>query len=57
MEPLKLMDRGTMPIRRGLGHDRADEIVGQDMRPDLLSHQLRCLAAQDIHLHRLLERP
>lgn len=40
----------------GLGDDGADEVVSQNVRPDLLPNQLRCLAAQDIHLHRLLER-
>lgn len=30
---------------RGLSDDRADEIVGHDMRPDLLVHQLGRLAA------------
>ena len=38
-----------------LGEDGANEIVSQNVRPDFLSHRLRRLAAQDIHLHRLLE--
>ena len=41
----------------GLGDDRADEIVGQDVRPDFLPDQFRCLAAQDVHLQRLFQRP
>jgi hypothetical protein len=41
----------------GLGYDRAVEIVGQDMRPDLLPNQFRCLAPQDVHLQRSLRRP
>ena len=40
----------------GLSHDRADEIVGQDVRPDFLPDQFRCLAAQDVHLQRLFQR-
>ena len=43
-------------LRRRLGHDRADEIVGQDVRPDLLADEFRRLAAQDVHLHRRLDR-
>ena len=34
----------------GLSHDRPDEIVGQEMRPDLLAYKFRRLAAQDVHL-------
>src|SRR5471030_1083943 len=30
---------------RSLGHDGADEVLGQDMRPNLFSHQRRRLAA------------
>ena len=41
----------------GLCDDRADEIVSQDVRPDLLPHEFWCLATQDVHLHGLLERP
>ena len=37
----------------GLGHDRSDQIVGQDVRPNLLAHQFWCLASQDVHLQRL----
>ena len=36
--------------------DGPDEIVGEDVCPDFLSHQLGCLAAQDFHLHSLLRR-
>src|ERR1700732_1770286 len=39
--------------RRGLGHDRADEVVSQDMRPEFLSDKFRRLASQDVHLQRL----
>jgi len=35
-----------------LGDDRADQIVGQDVRPHLLAHQFRHLAPQHVHLHR-----
>src|ERR1051326_8354574 len=39
-------DRSRQEIvrRRRLSHDRANQIVGQDVSPDLLAHQLRCLA-------------
>ena len=39
-----------------LGHDRADQVVGQDVRPDLLADQFRRLAAQHVHLQRDLDR-
>ena len=39
----------------GLRHDRADQIVGQDMRPEFLPDQFRCFAAQDVHLQRLFQ--
>lgn len=42
--------------RRGLGGHRADQIVSERMRPNLLSHQFRRLAAQFVHLHRRLDR-
>ena len=41
----------------GLSHDRTDEIVGQDVRPEFLPDKFRCLAAQDVHLQRLFQRP
>jgi len=41
-------------LARGLSDDGADQVVGQDMGPDLLSHELRRPAAQDVHLQRLL---
>jgi len=40
-----------------LSHDRTDQVVSQDVRPDLLADKLWCLAAQQIHLHRDLDRP
>ena len=43
-------------LRSGLGHDRADEIVGQNVRPNFLPNQFRRFAAQDIHLQRLFQR-
>ena len=42
----------VMP-RCGLRHDRADEIVSENVRPDFFAHRLRRLAAQDIHLQGL----
>ena len=41
---------------RGLGHHGAEEVVGQDVRPHFLPHQLRRLVPQLPHLHRRLER-
>ena len=43
-------------LRCSLRHDRSDQIVGQDVRPNLVAHHFRCLASQDLHLHCLLER-
>jgi len=40
----------------GLRHDRADEIVGQDVGPNLFTHEFRRLAAKNIHLQRDLQR-
>ena len=40
-----------------LCHDGPNEIVSQDVRPDLLPYEFRRLTTQDVHLHRLLERP
>ena len=41
----------------GLCDDRADEVVGQDMRPEFLPDQFRRLAPQDVHLQRFFQRP
>src|SRR5579871_1985740 len=54
--PVKLIVRGATPCR-GLGHHGAEEVVGQDVRPYLLVHQVRRLAPQLAHLHRRLEGP
>jgi hypothetical protein len=40
-----------------LRNDGADEIVSENMCPDFLPHEFRRLATQDVHLHRLLQRP
>ena len=40
---------------RGLSHDCANEVVSEDVRPDLLSHKLGRLASQHVHLQRLLQ--
>lgn len=40
---------------RGLSNDRTDEIVSQNVSPDLSPYKLWLLATQDVHLHRLLE--
>jgi hypothetical protein len=41
-------------LGRGLSDNGPDEVVGQDVGPDFLSHQLRRSAAQDVHLQGLL---
>ena len=33
-----------------LRHDGSNEVVGQDVCPDFLANEFRCLAAQDVHL-------
>ncbi len=43
-------------LDRGLRDNRADQIVGQDVRPDLLMHRLGCFAAKVVHLHCRLDR-
>src|SRR5688572_12558586 len=40
---------------RRLSNDRADEVVGKNVRPNLLSYQLWRLTTQDVHLHCLLQ--
>ena len=42
-------------LGRRLSHDRAYEVVSQNVSSDFLPHKLRRLATQDVHLHRLLE--
>ena len=46
-------DRSRLDVVLGcrLGHDRSDEIVGEDVRPNLIANKFRRLATQDIHLH------
>ena len=34
-----------------LRHDRADEVIGQDVGPDFLANECRRFAAQDVHVH------
>lgn len=41
-------------LRCRLGNDCADEVIGQNVCPDLLTHQLGRSAAQDVHLQSLL---
>src|SRR5262245_5933160 len=41
---------------RGLRYNGANEVVSQDVSPDLPPYQLGRLATQDVHLQRLLER-
>ena len=35
-------------VGRGLGHDGTNEIVSEEMCPDFLANQFRCLATQDV---------
>ena len=44
-------------LRRRLRHDRADEIVGEDVRPDFFVDEVRRLAPQHVHLHRRFDGP
>ena len=45
------------PVPAGrLCHERADQVVGQDVCPDLLPDQFRCLAPEHVHLERDLDR-
>ena len=43
-------------LARRLSHNRANEIVGQDVRPDFFAHQFRRLATQNVHLQSLFHR-
>ena len=55
--PLKLIESWFDAVSCScLCHDRADQVISEDMGPDLLPHQLRRLAAQDVHLQRNLDR-
>ena len=40
---------------RGLRYHGTNEVVSQNVSPDLLPDELWCLATQDVHLHCLLE--
>ena len=40
---------------RSLSEDRANEIVGQDVRPQFLANQFWGLAPQHVHLHGLFQ--
>ena len=51
------MDCGTQAMGgRGLGHNRANEVVSQDVHPDLLHDQLRRLATQFMHMQVAFDR-
>jgi hypothetical protein len=41
---------------RGLGHNDANEVISQDVRPDLLSHQHWRLAGKFMHLQGAFDR-
>lgn len=38
-----------------LSHDRANEIVSQNVSPDFFANQLRCFASQSVHLESNLD--
>jgi len=42
-------------LGRRLSHDGADEVVSQNVSPELPPHQIRRFATQDIHLQCLLK--
>ena len=48
---------GNGMLDGGLGHDGADQVVSQHMRPNLLPNELGSFAAQDVHLQGDLDRP
>ena len=50
----QLPRRHSVPPRR-LGHHPADQVVRQQVGPDLLADHRRRLAPQHVHLHRLLD--
>ena len=39
-----------------LSHDRSNQVVSEQVSPCFLANKIWCLATQDVHLHRLLER-
>lgn len=43
-------------LLRGLGHDRPNEIVGQNLGPKFFPDKFRRLTTQVVHLHHLLQR-
>jgi hypothetical protein len=49
--------RRSASLTGRLSHDRSDQVVRQHMSPDLLAHELRRLATQDVHREDVLDRP
>ena len=49
--------RFKMVFVRRLSEDRANEVVRQDMCPQLLADQFGSLAPQHVHLHGSFQRP
>ena len=39
-----------------LSHDASDQVIGQQMHPDLFAHHVRSLGPKHLHSHRGLER-
>ena len=52
--PLKLTCNGNSPASPLPAHQPTQQIVRQQVRPHLLTHHLRRLATEYIHLQRLL---
>src|SRR5262249_55532729 len=50
------LPRLDFALAGGHRHDRAQQVVSQQVRPDLLAHHLWTLAAQHVHLHHRLDR-
>src|SRR5262245_44397577 len=51
LAPLKLIARLHVALAGGHRHDRPEQVVRQQVRPDLFLDHLRSLAAQDVHLY------
>ena len=56
MAALKLIERFEIVLVCRLSHDRANEVVGENVRPDFLAHEFWSFAAQDFHLHGPFQR-
>lgn len=48
--------RLNLVLNGRLRHDRSNEVIRQNMRPDLFAYQFWRLAAKDVHVERVFER-